>query len=368
MKLQIFHNAIAPYRIDFFNSLSKCFDTNICLFYRKFVQSDYIDSDYVNQQLKFVPEYREDFRGLRTITCSNAVKQCIKKNNPDIVLTMEYGITTLLAVIYRFLLRKKYKIVSMVDESYAMAIGKSQFTWRHKLAKKFLLPFIDEIIVVNDSVCDYYQQHFGKGIYFPIITDDDKAQQRQQQALDLSNDYIRKYNLEGKKVILYVGRLISLKNVDTIISTFNVKKESDRVLVIVGDGDQMEHLKIICNNRNDVIFTGALHGDNLYAWYNIAQLFVLSSFIEPFGAVVNEALQGGCYCLVSEAAGSCCLIKNGENGAIISPHDTKKWEYVITQAFESMNPIKKEIKSRPSNMLLSFNDYMKNLVTQLSQI
>lgn len=368
MKLQVFHNAVAPYRIDFFNSLCKHFDTNICLFYRRFVQSDYIDSEYVNKRLTFVPEYREDFRGLNTISNKNAVKQSIKKNEPDIVLTMEYGITTLLAVLYRFLWRRNYKVVSMVDESYDMAVGKSQFTWRHRLAKKFLLPHIDDVIVVNDCVQDYYKRNFGKGIYFPIITDDAAAYKRQKAALELSRDYVKRYNLTGKKVILYVGRLIALKNIDTIIKTFNVGEDPDRILVIVGDGEEKEHLRNLCDGRQDVIFTGALHGDNLYAWYNIAQLFVLPSIIESFGAVVNEALQGGCICIVSDVAGSCCLIKEGYNGYTVSPHDEVNWQKTITKALDTTATIPEIPVLRESKMPLSFKEYMESLVTRLKAI
>lgn len=64
-------------------------------------------------------------------------------------------------------------------------------------------------------------------------------------------------------------------------------------------------------------------GHELYAWYNIAQLFVLASWQEAFGAVTNEALQGGCRCLISELAGSQCLIKEGINGCTFNPHDQK---------------------------------------------
>lgn len=368
MNIQIFHNAIAPYRIDFFNSLCQRFNTSVCLFYKEFSQSDYIDSNYVNKRLIFTPEYREDFRGIRTLSWNNAVKQCIMQNSPDVIFTMEYGITTLLAILYRFSMRKNYKIVSMVDESYDMAVGKSQFTWRHKLAKKLLLPYIDDVIVVNNQVRDYYQKNYGKGIYFPIITDDEVAVQRQKEALDISREYIEKYNLVGKKVILYVGRLIALKNIDIVINTFNVENDPNRLLVVVGDGDEKEYLKHLCIGRTDVIFTGALHGDALYAWYNIAQLFVLPSIIESFGAVVNEALQGGCKCLVSDVAGSCCLINEGQNGYSIPPNNIEEWKNSITEILNTVDSIKPNLELRQSNMPFSFNEYMDNLINRIASL
>ena len=44
----------------------------------------------------------------------------------------------------------------------------------------------------------------------------------------------------------------------------------------------------------------------------------MPSYKEPFGAVTNEALQGGCKVLISRLAGSACLVSDTINGYIIS--------------------------------------------------
>lgn len=48
---------------------------------------------------------------------------------------------------------------------------------------------------------------------------------------------------------------------------------------------------------------------------------MLLSFQEAFGAVVNEALLAGCKCIVSEKAGSQCLVENDKNGYVVNPTD-----------------------------------------------
>ena len=45
-KLLIFHPTIAPYRIDFFNELSRAFDTRVCLRYRN-LRSQTFDYDKI---------------------------------------------------------------------------------------------------------------------------------------------------------------------------------------------------------------------------------------------------------------------------------------------------------------------------------
>jgi glycosyltransferase involved in cell wall biosynthesis len=54
----------------------------------------------------------------------------------------------------------------------------------------------------------------------------------------------------------------------------------------------------------------------LYSFYNIADLFILPSKYEPFGAVVNEALIWGCPCIISDRVGAIDYIREGVNGTV----------------------------------------------------
>jgi glycosyltransferase involved in cell wall biosynthesis len=68
---------------------------------------------------------------------------------------------------------------------------------------------------------------------------------------------------------------------------------NDTILVLVGKGKLEEELKTMVAEleiSNKVIFPGYFSGNELYAWYYAANVFILPSRYEPFGAVVNEAL------------------------------------------------------------------------------
>ena len=106
---------------------------------------------------------------------------------------------------------------------------------------------------------------------------------------------------------------------------------------------------------NRIIFVGHKEGDKLYAWYNIAQCFVLASYQEPFGAVTNEAMLGGCWPFISIQAGSQCLIEDKVNGNVFSPTNKEQLRDLIKNKLLPSTPIKLPLQLRKNLMLQNFN-------------
>lgn len=111
--------------------------------------------------------------------------------------------------------------------------------------------------------------------------------------------------------MLFVGRLVDVKNLNFLIEVFSdyVLLNKNARLILVGDGDKKNELKNLVLNLNIqdyVLFTGRYENEELYAWYKIADYFILPSTSETFGAVVNEALIAGLPVLCSNLAGASC--------------------------------------------------------------
>lgn len=363
-KLLIFHPVIAPYRIDFFNEFSKRFEAEICL-YRRNLKSQKFDYTKIEEQFNFKPNWIvKDELGLFYWFVQLWKILSLRKN--DAVIVSEFGIVTIIAVLHKIVTRGKYKIISIVDDSYDMVSANNYFSWKHKWAAKILMPFLDNIINVEPRVAKYYQQKYGKGVYMPIIVDDERARERLQRILPISQEYVTKYKLVGKKILLFVGRFVELKNLPFAINAFLKANIKDSVFVIVGDGPEKENVQKMVQNRSDFIFTGRVEGDFLYAWYNIAQIFTLQSTREAFGAVTNEALLGGCYCLVSKIAGSNCLIRENINGNVIDPYDDEQYVELLEKAFEKVKPIKDPLILRDNGMCEKFFDCFENMFNQIN--
>lgn len=364
-KLLIFHPTIAPYRIDFFNDLYEAFDTRVCLQYWN-LRDQTFDYEKIYAQFAFKPYYLKEVLKLGARSIWGGIWKHLDEFQPDVVLVSEYGITALMVLLHRFLKRKHYKVVSICDDSYNMLADKNEFSALHRMARRIVVPRLDDLVLVEPKAEEWYQQHYGKGFCFPIIKKEKATRADYARVLENSKRIRHEYALEDKKVFLFVGRLVDLKNVGTAIRSFSRLDQSMHAFVVVGDGSKREDWEALARELNvNVLFIGRLEGDALNAWYNVADIFVLPSYQEAFGAVTNEALLAGCYALVSNKAGSSCLIEEGVNGYTFSPMDmeelaTRMSEIAGYAVDYDANGLKK------NQMLVSYDEYMQNMVNTLN--
>jgi glycosyltransferase involved in cell wall biosynthesis len=150
----------------------------------------------------------------------------------------------------------------------------------------------------------------------------------------------KKLGLEGKKVILYLGRLIERKGVPILIKAFS-KLQSDvnaSFLVIVGEGEDRINLEKLCAELklNNVIFTGYVDDKYKGLYYSLADVFVLPSTKhtgEVWDLVLNEAMTFAKPIVTTTAAGSSYdLVKNSVNGFIVKEGD----EHALYNAIKTL--------------------------------
>jgi len=114
------------------------------------------------------------------------------------------------------------------------------------------------------------------------------------------NLFLKLHNLENKKIILFIGRLIPIKGINYLIEAFyRVKKTIQNpsvVLLIVGAGAEYYPLKQIVKEKkmiDSVIFFGEVSNIDINFLYQSSFLFVLPSLSEGFPTVVLEAMYYG---------------------------------------------------------------------------
>ena len=128
-------------------------------------------------------------------------------------------------------------------------------------------------------------------------------------------NYVEQPPFEPRSAVrrfLYVGRLTEVKNLPFLINAF--KNRLDLTLNIVGFGELEEYLKSIAGDN--VNFIGAVDNKKLPQVYQENDVFVLPSEIEPWGLVVEEALNNGTPVLVSDRVGCGPEIVNESNGLV----------------------------------------------------
>jgi len=115
------------------------------------------------------------------------------------------------------------------------------------------------------------------------------------------------------KDFIYVGRLSPEKNLVFLIEVFNKLKNIN--LHIIGYGPQEGLLKKIA--KDNTFFYGAVENKKLPEMYQRCNVFILPSAKEPWGLVVEEALNNGLPVIVSNKVG-CAeeIIEEDHNGLI----------------------------------------------------
>lgn len=145
---------------------------------------------------------------------------------------------------------------------------------------QFLVRKFDVITTVSQATRD----DLGTGVVIPNGVDEKFKSTPKNPKL------VRKYHLEGKRVILYFGQLIKRKNIPFLFGVIK-KLPQNYVLVICGDGPLRYELESKTPPRT--IFTGRISEADKVDYYNLADIFVYPSLKEGFGLSVAEAMACG---------------------------------------------------------------------------
>lgn len=315
-----FRTSISPYRIDTYNALHDEMDFELYFLYKE-DSSQNFNMQTMYDLCHFRPHFLKSFAFLKDhFRVCTEIGSILRTNQPEVVIVPEFKILALQVLIYKWLHRSKFRVISMCDDSFDMVTNDHDFSKAHKWARNIVTPLLDDLLLLDSKVVEWYKEHFGKGIWFPIIRDEVSEVEAYRRVLPISRRFQQEFGLAGQRILLFVGRLVDLKNNERIINALNRCKEPF-TFVLVGSGEEEARLREAatrCNHR--VVLAGRYEGDDVRAWYNLADVFILGSYLEAYGAVTNEALLAGCKCAISTHCGSSCLI-NESNGAILSPYD-----------------------------------------------
>jgi glycosyltransferase involved in cell wall biosynthesis len=124
-----------------------------------------------------------------------------------------------------------------------------------------------------------------------------------------------------KKVILYSGRFVWYKDLETFIKVYERFKEHgphNVAFVLAGDGPIRDELE---RRMPDAYFSGYLQGEELSRAYASADLLLFPSTTETFGNVVLEAISSGIPAVVSDVGGCKEIISKSGAGLVARAAD-----------------------------------------------
>lgn len=136
-----------------------------------------------------------------------------------------------------------------------------------------------------------------------------------------------KYDLKGKKVVLFTGRLTPQKGVDYLV---RAARTIQGEVLILGDGPERERLEKLIKDlklKNCRILGYMKPGEQLgfKAFYSRADVYVApSSWKEPLGLVILEAMAAKTPVVSTRAGGITSLIRDGFNGYLVHVRNSEE--------------------------------------------
>jgi glycosyltransferase involved in cell wall biosynthesis len=138
---------------------------------------------------------------------------------------------------------------------------------------------------------------------------------------DNPKDIRREYGItENAFVMGTIARLDPIKNQQMMLRSLKLIQRlfPQTVLIIVGDGPQRESLEVYAKNlgiASNVIFAG--FQQETHHFYNVFDVFLLTSFSEGTAMTLLEAMAAGTAIVATDVGGNPEIILDNETGFII---------------------------------------------------
>lgn len=194
--------------------------------------------------------------------------------------------------------------------------------WKQRV-KQMVLPLVFRLThgaMYCGRLGKQYFAHYGLSNGFPFPYEADYGQIQGMPAARVAELTARFQLPEGRRFLLYSGRLASVKRVDLLAKAFArlYAERPEWDLLLVGDGPERPQLSAYLKDVPAARVHWAGFVDNaevLAALYRRADVLVLPSDYEPWGVVVTEGAAAGLALVTSDVVGAAAdLLVPGRNG------------------------------------------------------
>lgn len=328
MKVVLIHNIPTPYVIPLFNAMAQSEEIQLRIIFLSEKDKNRLWEIYHNEihfSYKILANARCFFwRFNAPIYLNWGLWSELKRFRPDAVCICGYHyVAAWETLLYGFYFKKK----TILWAGSTMSSG----SFHNSLTdyyKRLVIPRFDAYVTYGTAAQEQIL-HYGadsKKIIVGCNTVDiqffasEAEKCRQQMDKGFSDRF-------PARKILYVGDLVPGKGVYVLIQAFekiSQIRNEDIGLILVGDGPERESLTTYVERRGlkNIFFEKYVQKKDIVKYYTAADVFVLPSFREVWGLVINEAMACGLPVVCSKYAGATRdLVFEGRNGFSFDPNE-----------------------------------------------
>lgn len=185
----------------------------------------------------------------------------------------------------------------------------------------------------------------------------DKIIQLKKELLEIEEDV---------KAILFVGRLHPMKNIETLFYAHKKVLETHRnvILTVVGTGPEGKKCRELVERlglTDKVKFLGYIPHEQIAKYYNVADIYVLTSVWEEWSNTIMEAMASGVPVIATNVGGNPYLVKDKQTGFLVPP----KVPHVLAEKIRYVLDHSNEMEKITSNACLSIRKFNKQGIEEL---
>jgi phosphatidyl-myo-inositol dimannoside synthase len=264
------------------------------------------------------------------------VKRIIKQESIDVTV-YGYIMFGLIGLILNLLYRKKYTVaVHGLDVL--------------QLTRFFLLRWMVKAILYRSSSV-MVNSEYTKRIVQGLGVKDDRIEivypgvDESFDRMEKDPVLVERHNLQGKYVLMTLGRLVQRKGFDMVIKSLpDIKKCIPNVVyLVVGNGPEREALEKLVQElgvQEHVVFAGRVSDEDMVKYYNLCDLFVMPSRyveskgdVEGFGIVYLEAASCFKPAIGGNSGGVVEAVLDGETGILVDPNSTESISSAVVRIY-----------------------------------
>jgi len=349
VKLTLSTNLCTHYKKKFFEKLNQRYDAQF--YFTSDGSESYWESKNPLNLGNFRGEYLPGFWLTRRLRILPTLISKILKSDSDIIVK---DLTGRFALPVTFLLAKTRGIPFILRADI----------WQHPRTFFHFFSFIFTKLIYkySDAIC-VWGRHIKKYLVslgvdekkiFVAIQAVDNDKYAKLVSIEETNQLKETLGLGKRKVILFASQVEVHKGIYYLIDAMNNFNLQEVALVVIGSGSQLDKIKKIVAERgmSNVFFLGYIDNDQLYRYYALADVFVLPSittreYKEPWGLVINEAMNQGCPVVATDAVGAAAggMVKDEVNGYVV-PEKNSKSLYVALHNILSDDELRKRMSVR----------------------
>jgi len=260
----------------------------------------------------------------------------IMKRRKDIELMVSQGTTTLQCVVASRIIKVPFMLfIHYLSYQEELVLKRKLLATIFWMIESYTIAHADQIIALNQKTKSQILPLNMRVQIIPNYVDVraadllDRAQLRKKFQFDKS-----------EKVILFVGRLHPVKNVDLLLKAYKYLLGNNCKIVILGDGPEREHLEKLAKDlgiNEDVSFKGFQPKKLVLEYMKASDVLVLPSLVEGQPRVVLEAWACSLPVVAAKNSGLNDLVNNKKDGILFNAQSERDLAHAIMIALDQNN-------------------------------